>query len=237
MTPEISPLTPEIVARAECRVGVTHPVISVIDKHLPTIRNLNEGYALLTDNQEQQRYIEEHYGFFADALVEALPFTLEPTDLISIWSRAIEVFSGYHRYALVGMVSRAYAIQGLENPEWKKFPRHYLETRELPEGVLKDKSGLLHVKSRFYEIVQSLNDLDFYVYGMKGSAFEYAGQLAKREKDGDITAKEELERLVAHQKAHTTPTLGELHENFGNGLIWSYTISETLRTLGVEPSI
>lgn len=233
MAPERNPLTPDIVAMAESRVGVIHPVISLIDKHLPTIMELNEGYALLTDNQEQQKYIRDHYGFFADSIVEALPFTLEPTDLISIWSRAQEVFSGYHRYSLVTMISSAYAIQGLENPEWKKLPRHLLETGKLPDEVLHDSSGLLHIRKKVKEITESLNELDFYVYGMRGSALEYAAQLAKRERDGDTSAREELDRLVAHQNKHATSTLGAIHENFGNGLFWKLRLYDALSTLGV----
>ncbi|MEX1052707.1 MAG: hypothetical protein WEC80_02570 [Patescibacteria group bacterium] len=234
MAPERNPLTPEAVSLAESRVGVIHPVISVIDNNLPTILKLTEGYNLITDNQEQQRYIAEHYGFFADSIIEALPFTLEPTDLISIWSRAIEVFSGYHRYALVGMISSAYAIQGLENPEWKKLPRHLLEIGELPNEILHDSFGLLHVRKKVKEITESLDELDFYVYGMKGSTLEYAVQLAKREKEGDTTARVKLDRLTTHEKKSTTPTLREIHENFGNGLFWWFGIQDALKELGVE---
>lgn len=215
-------LTAEQVATAENRRGVIHPVLAVIDHHLPTIARLHEGYAQITNNQEQQRFVSANYGFFADALVETGPYSLEPSELIVIWSRAREVFSGYHRYSLAGMVSSAYAIQGAKNPEWRKFPRHYLETHELPEGVARDKSGLLHVQSRLDQVGESLEDISFYVYGTRKSAMSHAFQLAKRESEGDEEAKKELESLIAHEKAHKTPTLGELHENFGNGYVPLY---------------
>lgn len=234
MAPERIPLTPDIVAKAESRVGVIHPVISVINDNLDKIGPLNDLYKDIVGNKEQQEFIREHYGFLADAIVEASPFTLEPTDLISIWSRAIEVFSGYHRYSLVTMISSAYAIQGLENPEWKKLPRHLLETGKLPDEVSHDSSSLLHIRKKVKEITESLNELDFYVYGMRGSAVEYAAQLAKIEREGDTSAREELERLVAYQKAHTTPTLGKLHENFGNGLFWTLSLNDALSRLGVK---
>jgi hypothetical protein len=220
------------IARAERREGVSHPVLSVLEQHLPTIIQLNEGYSSLTDNQEQQRYIKKHYGFLADALVEAGPYTLEPTDLIAIWSRAQEVFSGYHQQALAGMVSSVYAIQGAENSEWRKFPRHYLETSQLPEGVIKDKGGLLYVKSRLDQIGESLDDIDFYTYGTREPRMTYAFNLAKRGSEGDEAAKKELERLIAHEKAHQTPVLEAFHANFRNGYIPLYfPIVRALETL------
>jgi hypothetical protein len=211
-------LTGEQVSRAERRDGITHPVLSVIEQHLPTINHLTEGYSQITNNQEQQRYIREHYGFLADAFVEAGPYTMEPTDIVAIWSRATEVFSGYHRYALAQMISSAYAIQGLDNPEWRRYPRHYLETSELPEEVTEDRDGMLHAQSRLDEIDRSLKDIDFYVYGTHESAMSLAFNLSKKEAAGDQEAKRQLEELIAHQESRTTPVLGQIHENFGNGL-------------------
>ena len=188
-----------------------------MEQHLPTITHLTQTYSQITNNQEQQRYIGEHYGFFADALVEAGPYTMEPTDIIAIWSRAREVFSGYHRYALAGMVASAYAIQGLDNPDWKRFPRHYLGTSELPSEVVGDKEGLGHVMGRLDEIGESLDELNVYVYGTKESGMEMGAKLGARMRDGDTEAEAELNKLIAMQKERQTPILGEIHENFGNG--------------------
>ena len=210
-------LTKDQVAQAESRIGFTHPVLTVIEYNLPAIVQLAKGYSQIIDNQEQQRYIRRQYGFLADAIVEVGSYTLEPTDLIAIWSRAREVFSGYHRYALAGMVSSAFAVQGAENPEWRKFPRHYLETSQLPEGVARDQNGLLDVCSKLNHIRESLGEISFYVNGTRESAMSHAFELAKRGSNGDKEAEQELETLIAHQKAHTTPTLAEIYENFGNG--------------------
>ncbi|OGH17942.1 MAG: hypothetical protein A2868_03340 [Candidatus Levybacteria bacterium RIFCSPHIGHO2_01_FULL_40_15b] len=210
-------LTVEQVARAERRDGVSHPVLSIIEQHLPTITQLTEEYSQITNNQEQQRYIGEHYGFFADALVEVGAYTMEPTNIVAIWSRAKEVFSGYHRYALAGMVAGAYAVQGLDNPDWKRFPRHYLETSELPTEVLGDREGLEHAMRRLDEIGESLDELNVYVYGTKESGMEMGAKLGARMRDGDTEAEAELEKLIAMEKERKTPILGEIHENFGNG--------------------
>lgn len=233
MTVERPMLTPEQYARAERRDGINHPVIAVLDQHLPTITRLEQDYSAIANNQEQFRYIAQNYGFLADAIVETGPYTLQPEDLIAIWSRAREVFSQsrYQRYALAGMVSSAYAIQGLENLEWRKFPRHYLETGELPEGVVKDRDGLLHVGTRLDEIGDSLDELNRYVFGTKESGMILAANLAKRSRDGDPDAARQLEELIALEKTRQTPLLRDIHEQFGNGYVpLRFPIEDVLRS-------
>lgn len=233
MTGEIPSLTPEKVALAEKRTGFNHPVIDVIDQNQPHFAWHNQAYIGIKDTQEQQRYIADHYGFLADDIVTAGPYSLEPLDLIAIWSKTIEVFSRYHRYALAGMTGSAFAIQGLEDPDWRKFPRHYLETHELPSGVVKDKSGLLHVRSRLNQVSKSLEDLEFYVYGSREPSMTLAFNLAKKESEGDQEAKKQLEELIAREARYSTPVIRELQENFGNGFTPLYfSVNRALEDLG-----
>lgn len=234
MSAERPILTPEQYARAERRDDISHPVITVLDHHLPTLIRINQGYSAITGNQEQFAYISQNYGFLADALTEAGAYTLEPEDLIAIWSRAREIFpqSRYQRYALAGMVSSVYAIQGVENPEWRRFPRHYLETSELPEGVTRDRNGLVHVSSRLDDVGDSLDELNRYVFGTKESGMEIAANLAKKLRDGDPDADRQLQELIALEKTRQTPLLGDIHENFGNGYVpLRFPIEDALRAL------
>jgi hypothetical protein len=218
MSIERSELTQEQVARAEARIEFTHPVLSVIEQHLPAINSLQQDYSKIQDNQEQQRYIREHFGFLADAFVEAGPYTMTPTDIISIWSRAIEVFpSLYQRYRLAAMISNAYAIQGLDNPDWKRFPRCYLETDKLPAEVTHDRKGIMYAKARFLDIRHSLDALVLYVYGTS-NPMDQACALGTRLRDGDMTAQTELDKLNAYQEEHKTPVLDEIGENFDNAI-------------------
>jgi len=46
-------LTKKQVTQAEARIGFTHPVLNVIEEHLPVITSLSVGYSQITDNQEQ----------------------------------------------------------------------------------------------------------------------------------------------------------------------------------------
>lgn len=234
MSAEMPQFTEEQVAQAERRESFSHPVLTVIEEHLPQIIQLNKGYSSIpiVDTQEQQRYIKEHYGFLADALVDVNLYTLRPLEIVAIWSRAVEVFSGYHRYALAGMVAAAYAIQEVESPSWRKFPKHYLETAKLPAEVLTDHSGLTQVIGRLDQIGVSLDKLDFYVYGTREPAMELAFELAGRIRNGDAQAQAELDRLIAHQRKYSTPVLKEIHENWGNGYIPLYfPLRNALETL------
>ncbi len=237
MTGEIPLLTPEQVALAEKRIGFNHPVIGVIDRNRPQFAWHNQAYSGIKDTQEQQRYIAGHYGFLADDLVAAGQFTLDPLDVIAIWSRAMEVFSGYHRYALAKMVGSSFAIQGLKNPDWKKFPRHLLETHELPSEVVSDKSGLLHVRSRLEQVSESLKGLEFYVFGTREPSMTRAFNLAKKESEGDKEAKKQLKELIAREARYSTPVIREIHENFGNGFTPLYfSVNGALEALG-EPAL
>ena len=78
------------------------------------------------------------------------------------------------------MLSSAYAVQGLDNPAWKKFPRYYLEERGLPAEVIGDEIGIRHVIGRLDEIGANLLDIDFYVYGTREPAMTLAFNLAKK---------------------------------------------------------
>jgi|Napbiome12C3dose_1001474.scaffolds.fasta_scaffold00004_66 hypothetical protein len=137
--------TPEQYAGAEARIGINHPVITVIDTHLPQLIQLGREYSAIVDNHERFEFMSKTHGFLADALVDVGPYTLKPLDLVAVWSRVTEVFSvsSNQRYAIAEIVSAAYAVQGLEDPKWKRFPRCRLENFKLPEDVVKDKEGFV----------------------------------------------------------------------------------------------
>jgi len=217
---ERSPITQVQVARAESRVGLNHPVIAVLDAHGPQITRLNEGWKLFPDaNSDQQRYIYSHMDFIANAIEDAGEFSLEPLDLVAVWSKAMEVFdSRYETYALARIVAVSYAIQGVENPAWKRSPRHFIKNADLPGEALADRVGLQHVKSRLQEIENSRDELIFYVHGTRESAMQLGFQLAKRVKEGDAEAEIQLSELRAYQAEHVTPVLSEIAENFSNSM-------------------
>lgn len=153
-------LTEEDIARAENRADSTHPIVSVIDQNLPKIETLKIELGHLPSDQ-QRPFFAANFGFLADAMTEAGPFTLEPLDMIAIWSKVVEVFpvSTIYRYPVAAAVSSAYAVQGIDNPNWKKFPAKYLNSRRIPEELKQDRNGLEHVREKLEEVGTSLSIL------------------------------------------------------------------------------
>ncbi len=220
-------ITKEQVERASRREGVSHPVITVLETYSPRIEKLNNEY-LLTAKDEKERFVRGNYGFLADAFEDVGSFTMEPLDIVAIWSKAIEIFS--HRYKLAAMVSCAYAIGqdsgGPPYPELERLPRFYLEQSKLPAGLGKD--SLLHFKGRLDNIHRNQKKLYFYAYGTD----EDFGELAvKSYYQGDEEAKQKMQRLLAHAKEHKTHLLEELGENFANGLTpLTFELTEALES-------
>ena len=176
-------LTPDTVSQAETRRDVTHRIVAVLDQQAPRLAQLQEDYGQIANNQEEQCFISENYGFLADALVDAGSFSLQAEDLISIWSCAMDMFGThgrYQRYALARMVSTAYAVQGVANPEWKTFPRSFAERAGLPDALITDREGLTHVQERLHDIGEAIDDINFYTYGTRedamGLAFKLSGK-------------------------------------------------------------
>ena len=212
---KLSSITKDQIAKAESRVGFTHPLLSVLESQAPQIADLLRKGRGISGNQEYQAYLSENMGFLADAIEEAGNFSLEPLELVSLWSRVIELFdSRYARYALSDMIVLSYAIYGLENLVWKGFPRYFLENSRLPPEVLADKEGLRHVRNRIGEISESREQLHIYLYGGKDLGPQRAADLAIEAQKGDEKANEQLRRLIAHDKEHSTSILREFGENF-----------------------
>lgn len=184
-------LTLESIQRAERGEGVTRTVIDLLDSFEPQIVQLNQEYFRLTNGEEQQKYIQENFGFLADALESTEDFTLKPLDLIGIWSKATKVCNGpeshsyYQRVGIAGMICSAYSTKGMQNQEkWKGFARYVLENLDLPERILDDREGLLYVKGRLDEVVESRSKIISFVNDTK----------------------------------YRTSLLDEVNENFGNGM-------------------
>ncbi len=226
-------LTKEQIERASRREGSQYPVISVIEYHGPRIAQHNEEFNKIEDNKEQQRYAARNFGFLGDAFEEADDFPLAPLDLVAVWSKAMEVWPDncYPRYGLARMLSSAYGIQG--RPDLRGLSRYFLETGKLPDGLARDKSGLVYVKSRLDHVNTSLKELKFYVSGTKESAVALAVKLTARIRDGDEQAGVQLKELIGSCRERSTPVLEALQENFGTGILSVYLkLNDALGKLG-----
>lgn len=195
--PEEPLFTGEDIARAERREGFSHRVIDVIDANSSKITQLIRETLGITDYEALQGSIRSSYGFLADDFGEAGSYSLEPLELVAIWSRVSEIFPlspkfpmVYYRYPLAQIISSAHIIQGAENPGWKKLPRLYLEAGSLPAEVMEDSAGLTYVRNRVVALKNNIARIRSQFLYTKGSFDE-----------------------------NTVLLFQETGENFGNGLM------------------
>jgi hypothetical protein len=208
--------TRDDVLRAESRVGAIHPVLTVLDREAPRISAVTQAAIALPDNQDASQYVRRNSAFLLDAIEDAAPFTLNPLELVAIWSRNGEFRR--HRYLMATALSITYAIQDVPTPElWRRLPRRYIEDG-LPSEVTTDHAGLIHVKERLEEVNANLDVLELVVYGTSEPTIELGSKLAKRMRDGDPEAEQEYQRLQALINERKIPLLNDLSEAFGNGM-------------------
>ena len=212
-------LTKEQVERASRREGITHPVLIALGQQESRILELNRGYELV-DGSQRQAYIAQKYGFLGDVLEgatqeEAEYFSAGPLDLITIWSKAIELWpdSNYPRYAFAALFCNVYAIQ--ERQTLKGYPRQYLETASVSR--LTQEGSLDYVKERLGNVSRALKEIDFYAFGTRENSMMLAFELASKA-ETDSVAADQLARLIVHQREHQTELLRVLSENIGTGL-------------------
>lgn len=210
--------TRDDVLRAETRVGITHPILTVLDREAPRISTVTQAAIALPDNQAANQYIESNSGFLFDAIEDAAPFTLNPLELVAIWSRSGEFRK--HRYLIARALSISYAIQGVPASDlWRRSPRRFIENQSLPSEVTTDPIGLTFVKARLGELYVNLDALELAVYGTSEPPIELGSKLAKRMKDGDPEAEQEYRNFQALMNERKIPLLNDLSEAFGNGMM------------------
>lgn len=140
---------------------------------------------------DEQTYLEQNFGFMADAIAEAGGFTLQPNDIINVWSKTSDMFSYYQRHALSGIISAAYCVQLFRRKEWKMFPRIYNSgidnTFEFLSEINPTDKEFQRILSRYQDLTSSVREL------------------------------QKTNRSLSEQGT-PNPVIGEAIENFGNGM-------------------
>lgn len=201
-------LSAEDVAAAECNTASNHAVLRVLTAHADDIAQQNAAYIQIPAGQDRANFLKTEYGFLADSLARNNDFTLEPEDLITLWAHVVEIFPGndflQQRYALVGMIAHAYAINGLDNPTlWQEYPRLFQQEQNIPRRFMMETDGLLHVEERVTHIKASLDVLDEYRHGSSQSIRSLA-----------FAPQDEIDRQQALESERSTPVIQEVTENF-----------------------
>ena len=216
-------LSDEEVRKAVEREGVHHPLIELLEAQAPELRAFLENYSLVEGNAEQQHYICQNFGFLADGVERTGHFSVDPLDIISLWSTVDELkFPMYPRYATTRIVGHAYASLplptragstkwGLEN-EWK-----------FRDGFFRSREDVQVYQARLKQLNDNLKEISFYRFGGRGVTSKSLFDRMNSPK-GEESFRPALE-------LSSTPfmkKLGEINENFNNGLsplsVWLYSL-------------
>ncbi len=155
-------------------------------------------------------------------------FTLDPLELVSIWSRIMETFPNtescnmrgvYPKYNISTAIACAYGTQNIDSEEWKNLFKKITSSGIGPFISLtnNDTKNASIFAEKIGDIRESLKTLHaFYTRDRTGYTFM---RLAR---SGDADADRILsEQQYAKQKCNDE-LLETLHENWGNGIVFLY---------------
>ncbi len=213
---------------SERRIGVSHPVIEVINSNLPIINERIKGYdstlfksarsyddSLRKALEHRDKYNKNNFSFLADAFVNVGPFPLEPLDIALIWSRGKEMFTSFSKNDFPRLVSTAYTVQDAQTSDWKNVPRQFFEKKTIPEAVHNDVSGIANVRGKVRYVLQNAFALYEYVYGLPYDwAYQSTG-VAERIREGDSSVKAEIDKFIVENGENAVT---EIAEDFSIGL-------------------
>lgn len=207
--------TRDDVVRVASGIGVSHPVIDVLDAHrVKLLEMVEEARVLDPDNRDE--YLKARLGFLADEIEDIGGFPATPLDLLAIWTRE-DCFQTF-RYDIAEMISLSYAISDLPDQRWHRFPRFHLEKSAQVEKSLRDLAGLRTIRTRLVQINRATDTLDMVVYGTKKPANHIVRALMRRAAKGDKKADKECETFLDIVRTKRIPVVHSLGEAFENGV-------------------
>ena len=140
---------------------------------------------------------------YAEAL-EGKLFSLTSTDIVSIWSRILEVFPDDRntRYALSRAIAFVYATAIIDSEEWKHVSEFMHEEgfRYLIDLAEKDEPNAIKFRQRVSEINANLQELKYYAHGTREDA---VALVRKADGGNDQDAKKRLEQAESWKRRTT----------------------------------
>lgn len=239
MSLEALGLSKEQVDRAERREGINHKIIEVLESNRNKLVEIDKGLEGVKVTGDARVFIGERLGFLAEEFEKVAPFTLELLEIVAIWSELTEIVSHESlRDDVAFLLQLSYAIQGLDDPQWKDLPRYFLETSELPPNVLNCGGGLSHVREKAAKLEQVVEGLNKYMWGSGEHITElmFDAALAGTNPDAAREAKHRYEEARAHGDIYATPLLLKIIKEFCNPkMALFFDLSErALSALGIE---
>src|SRR3990167_3702384 len=206
---ERTPLTSFQVKSAEKRIGIYHPIIRILETHEDELKKLYNSSLEAQETTDQQEFARVHLGFLADKIVGIDRFTLEPLEIIGIWSKVVEIFpaSSYLRRSVASIITTTYMIQR-EDPSLSGFPKYYMENWQISPEILSDRDLVGRMQKRLGEINTSIEDIHSYIHDVK-DPLQLGMKLQRRVQEEDTEAQVELDELKRIHIERTTPVLAE----------------------------
>lgn len=211
-------LTKEQIEAA--KLDVSHPVVQALISMRDYTENFKKGYLQVKDdNKSAHEFIKQNISPLVEKINGLDNFSLNPSDIISIWSQVNKSFSGlYIKYDLANIIPARYGVIGINSLMWGDFIINESKSKgrvtELPEYLMSDKENMHYFYKRLGDVSKSLDEIDLYRNGTKESVTNLA---KKAFKDGDEEAEKRYNDYAIWNKEHDNTFLSEIHENFGNG--------------------
>lgn len=192
----------------------SHTAIKTLDDMLDRWGALNDSLKGENDCQKQQKLCAEAFVPFAEAL-EGQAFTLKPLEIVSIWSRAMELFpeSIYARCRLSASLICVYGTAGTESQKWEHlFKKINENSRYLRDMAHRDMKGANRFIRRLFEINRSLKALDYYLYGTRGDLTGgiFSGLSTHMDVEGGLS------QIISQKEWHTDALLSKISEEWAD---------------------
>ena len=208
-------LTDEQVDQA-VRGELDHPVLALMDRLAPQLEDYVAGTPGHEDNAVSNAYIQDNFGFFAEGVDQLGEYSLGPTDIIAIWSKAEQVgLSNYATYSMVRTLGSKFASQGLTNPIWDGIASKLFSDSDFLDGALARSEDVETFRAGLDKVRESTKAIGAYRRTL-GSTPEDVVEFMRD--GGNIDDFEMKEPTSPHFNL-----LGRIGENFANGLMPMYT--------------
>ncbi len=160
----IEVLSKEAVQKALRREDTSHPLVDLLECHEDRIIALNEELPAESKYDIQSQVAKTKWGFLIKAVDQVGDYELEPLDIISVWSKTMEVLPDYQylRYRLAEIFSGFYAVQNLDQ-RYRNIPSYVFRTGSLPANAQTNLRIINHLDGRLRTIQRSVASIHKYI--------------------------------------------------------------------------
>ena len=119
---------------------------------------------------------------------EGQDFTLKPLEIISIWSRARELFGKvtYPNYGLSTALAFSFCSRPIQSEAWKHLYQKHGQKGYFTRLCKGERENSLVFGRKLDQLRESRREIDFYIYGTRESMGDIVQRMVRKEKGGQI---------------------------------------------------